>query len=204
MQTDLQATIAEIREKVEDERAYYQGNEAAVRNDLINDLLKVLGWKVGNSKFVRLEQRNDDGGIPDYTLLKEGKQILVVEAKKLSVDVRDTKVIAQLTKYVYPIGIEFGIITNGLQWLLFNTFSRNPNERTEWVIDLDKPEEDEVSIKHLQTLAYDRIEQLEEYLKTGKVLSNFWDINFQSPTAVSGFLAKVVKDPLEKRTTTIG
>lgn len=48
---------------------------------------------------------DEDGKIPDYTLLKNGKTTLIVEAKNLSIDLQDKKIIDQLANYCFKSGL---------------------------------------------------------------------------------------------------
>ena len=58
-------------------------------------------------------------------------RILFVEAKNLSVDLKNE--IQQLARYCYNEGTEFGVLTNGINWILFRTFKGTTlKERIIW------------------------------------------------------------------------
>jgi predicted type IV restriction endonuclease len=59
---------------------------------LIEPILNELGWKTANPKYVKPNALDEGGKIPDYTLLKNGKTALIVEAKNLSVDLQNKKI----------------------------------------------------------------------------------------------------------------
>jgi predicted type IV restriction endonuclease len=80
---------------------------------------------------------DEDGKVPDYTLIKEGKTTLIVEAKNLSADLKNKKIINQLAFYCFNSGIDFGVLSNGVKWLLFKTFENNPKDRIVWQVDLE-------------------------------------------------------------------
>ena len=120
---EIENQLKDTFKQVVEFRADYISNEQAVRTQLIEPILNVLGWKTSNPKFVKPNAPDEDGKIPDYTLLKNGKTTLIVEAKNLSIDLQDKKIIDQLANYCFKSGIDFGILTNGVRWLLFNVSS---------------------------------------------------------------------------------
>lgn len=99
---EIESLLKETLGQVNEFRADYVSNEQAVRTQLIEPILNMLGWKTANPKFVRPNAPADDGKIPDYTLLKNGKATLIVEAKNLSINLQDKKIIDQLANYLLP------------------------------------------------------------------------------------------------------
>ena len=89
--------------------------------------------------------------------MKNGKKMLVVEAKNMGVELNDSKIINQIASYCYTPGIKFGVLTNGIKWLLFNTFQANPNERIAWRADIEKDRIEDIKIK-LNCISYDQAE----------------------------------------------
>lgn len=176
--SDLQITIKQVLQKVEKHRDLYSRSEQSVRDHLINPILRTIGWDTTEPDLVQPNVTNDDGRIPDYTLLKEGKKVLVLEAKKLSKNLDDSKIIRQLADYCYPHGIEFGILTDGVIWQLFNTFEKNPNNRIVWTIDLSLCQEMELA--KLESLGYENIDNLEYQLIQTKILNDYFDSVFQT------------------------
>ncbi|NQU28865.1 MAG: type I restriction enzyme HsdR N-terminal domain-containing protein [Candidatus Marinimicrobia bacterium] len=196
LQNQLKETLALSREF----RDLYESNEQAVRDQLINPVLNKLGWKTSDPRFVRPNDTNKDGKIPDYTLRKKGKDILIVEAKNISVEVNDEKILSQLAGYCYSmnLGFDFGILSNGTKWLLFNTFERNPAERTVWIADLETESIQEVSRK-LSSFSYDNIEQLKYLIETSKNLEATWDSLVNSPKDIINLLSAEVQKVFKKR-----
>jgi len=72
---EIENQLKETIEQVVEFRTDYISNEQAVRTQLIEPILNVLGWKTSNPKFVRPNAPDEDGKIPDYTLLKMGKRL---------------------------------------------------------------------------------------------------------------------------------
>jgi len=143
--------IKETLEKVTENRKIYENGEYAARDHLINPILSCLGWITSNPKYVIPNLKTDGNNIPDYTLFKNGARILFVEAKNLSVDLKNE--IHQLARYCYNEGTEFGILTNGIHWILFRTFLKGTTlkERIIWEIDLENDSK-ELIISKLKTL----------------------------------------------------
>ncbi len=189
----ISETLTEILEQVTEFRGDYTSNEQAVRTQLIEPVLNSLGWKTSNPKYVRPNAPNEEGKIPDYTLLKESKSKLVVEAKNLSVELVDDKVINQIANYCYKPGIEFGILTNGVRWLLFNTFQKNPQDRIVWQVDLEKESIETVSRK-LSSFSYDNIDRLESLIQESKTLESNWsELIASTDTIVSIVVQKLIE-----------
>lgn len=88
--------------------------------------------------------------------------MLAVEAKNMSIELSDSKIINQIASYCYNPGIKFGVLTNGEKWLLFNTFQADPSERIVWKMDLVKDKIQDV-IRKLSCISYEDIEQTEQF-----------------------------------------
>lgn len=181
--------IKTIIEQIRDFRSDYKTNEQAVRTQLIEPILNTLGWITYNPKYVKPNSPNDDGNIPDYKLMKDDKAVLVLEAKNLSVDLQDSKIIDQLVKYCYNLGIDFGILSNGVKWLLFKTFEKNPKDRIIWEVDLEADKLDEV-VRKLSMFSYIDVDYLDKKLKTNKKIDECWDKHFPTFDSVVDVLAK--------------
>ncbi len=217
MQTmkEIENQLNETIEKVIEFRKDYVSNEQAVRTQLIEPILNVLGWKTSNPKFVRPNAPDEDRKIPDYTLLKNGKTTLIVEAKNLSIDLQDKKIIDQLANYCFKSGIDFGILTNGVKWLLFKTFEKKPKDRMVWQVDIETDKIEYVA-RSLFSFAYSSIDTLDILLKKSKLLDSGWKALIESTdsivTIISQKLLEKIKsteptfkiDPNDLRTFTKG
>lgn len=91
----------------------------------INDMLKVFGWDVNNTRQVMQErtlersEREKLHGIgsryvkPDYTLMNGNKRLLFIDAKKQAVDIKNDKNVAfQIRSYGWSIGAPYSIVTD--------------------------------------------------------------------------------------------
>jgi len=118
---DLNESLAPIVEKIKKYRSLYEQNEMAVRDQIVNPILRNLGWNPENPEEVQPNVSTEEG-IPDYSLIKDGKKNLFVEAKKLGVDVEQREVIRQLAKYSFSEGTKYGVLANGALWVLIGSF----------------------------------------------------------------------------------
>ena len=192
----IEITLKEIKEQITEFRTHYLSNEQAVRAQLIEPILISLGWKTSNPKYVRHNAPSDDGKIPDYRLLKDAKNILIVEAKNLSIELTDSKVITQLSGYCYNQGVGFGILTNGVCWLLFNTFQKNPQDRIVWQVDLEKESIATISRK-LSSFSYENIDELETLITTSKELEENWKSLITSVDSITTIISQRFIDKLK-------
>lgn len=190
----IESAIKDAQEAISEHRSTYLSNEQAVRDNLINPILNELGWNTKSLKFVVPNAPNDDGKIPDYILLKNGKKMLVVEAKNMSIDLSDSKIINQIASYCYNPGIKFGVLTNGEKWLLFNTFKANPSERVVWKLDLINDTIQDV-IRKLSCIAYEDIEQTEQLssiIRNNELLEVTWKNTVQGKESIIDILHQFI------------
>ncbi len=186
---NLIETLGETLERIVEFRNNYISNEQAVRTQLIEPVLNELGWKTANPKFVKPNAPDEDGKIPDYTLIKNGKITLIVEAKNLSVDLQNKNIIDQLANYCFKSGIDFGILSNGIKWLLFKTFEKNPKDRIIWEIDLEVDKIEFVA-KSLMSFDYQNIDTLDTLLKKSKFLDQAWKSIIENTDSVITIIAE--------------
>jgi predicted type IV restriction endonuclease len=188
--------LKKILEQVNEFRDDYVTNEQAVRTQLIEPILDELGWETSNPKFVRPNAPDEDGKIPDYTLLKEDKKTLIVEAKNLSIELQNKNIIDQLANYCFKSGIDFGVLTNGVKWLLFKTFEKNPENRIIWEVDLEQDKIDYVA-KSLSSLAYSNIDILDNLLKKNKILADNWELLFKSTNSIVTIISQKLLEKIK-------
>ncbi len=82
----LEDLLKSTLEKIKNHRTLYEQNEQAVMDQMIGPIIKDLGGDPENPGLVRPEISIAEGS-PDYTIMKDGKQVLIIEAKKLGVDI---------------------------------------------------------------------------------------------------------------------
>jgi len=162
---DLEETINIVLERMKKYRPLYEQNEMAVRNQIVNPVLRSLGWNPENPDEVQPNISTEEG-IPDYCLLKNGKKVLFIEAKKLSVDIEQKDVIRQIARYCFGEGMRYGILTNGAIWVLFRAFEEGTrvSERLVWKADIENDDPTAI-VRRLNTISKGNIENIEMLIK---------------------------------------
>ena len=177
----LKETVDIALERMKKYRSFYEQNEMAIRDQIVNPILRSLGWNPENPEEVQPNISTEEGA-PDYSLIKEGKKVLFVEAKKLSIDVEQKEVIRQLAKYCFGEGLKFGVLTNGAIWILFRSFQEGTTiaERIVWKTDI---ESDEITaiIRRLATISKENIENIENLITKLQILDEIWQSLVDEP-----------------------
>jgi hypothetical protein len=155
--------------------------------------LRGLGWNPENPEEVQPNVSTEEG-IPDYSLMKDGRKILFVEAKKLNVDIEQREVIRQLAKYSFSEGTKYGVLTNGAVWILIRSFEEGTSltERIVWKADLENEELPAVSRK-IVTISKTNIEHIEVLVKKAQILDEIWQSLLDEPEEMIKGLMPVVK-----------
>ena len=190
---NLNEVLTLIVERIKKFRPLYEKNEQAARDQIVNPILRNLGWNPENPEEVQPNISTEEG-VPDYSLIKNGKIILFVEAKKLSVDVEQREVMRQLAKYAFSEGTKYGVLTNGAVWILIRSFEEGTtlSERIVWKIDLENEELLAVCNK-ITTISKTNIEQIEVLVKKVQILDEIWQSLFDEPKEMIKGLMPVVK-----------
>jgi predicted type IV restriction endonuclease len=166
--------IQSLKDKIKEHRSTYNHNEAAVRRQLIDPLLDELGWQTDSPSHVLHNETTEDRDIPDYSLIRNTKVETYVEAKNLSKNIIDH--LPQLARYCINNGKEFGIITNGNDWLLIKSFEKDtkPKDRIVWRISIENDSISNIKNK-LGTITRTQIVNLSELVEKEKQLNSFWE-----------------------------
>lgn len=190
--------LAPIIEKIKKFRSLYEQSEMAVRDQIVNPILKNLGWNPESPEEVQPNVSTEEG-IPDYSLIKNGKKILFVEAKKLSVDIEQREIIRQLAKYSFGEGTKYGLLTNGAVWMLVRSFEEGTTltERIVWKTDLEN-EELRAVCRKITTISRNNVEQIEVVVKKVKILGEIWQSLLDEPEEMIKGLMPVVRTLLSQ------
>ncbi|NJE30931.1 hypothetical protein E3E38_07735 [Thermococcus sp. 18S1] len=131
-------------------------NEEATKQHMILPLLKELGWRIDKPHEVYPERQTRNKRRPDYTLLVDGKPVAFLEAKSAKTRVIGrggvvSKHARQLIGYCFEEGVALGVLTNGTQWVLMETFKlwTRPENRVITMVDLRKLDIEEAADKML-------------------------------------------------------
>ncbi|MEW6615398.1 MAG: hypothetical protein AB1401_08035 [Thermodesulfobacteriota bacterium] len=190
---NLNEALAPIVEKIKKFRPLYEQNEMAVRDQIVNPILRNLGWNPENPEEI-LPNVSTEEGIPDYSLIKNGKKLLFVESKKLGVDIERREVIRQLAKYSFSEGTKYGVLTNGAVWVLIRSFEEGTTltERIVWKTDLENEELPAV-LRKITTISKANIEHIEVLVKKVQILDEIWQSLLDEPEEMIKGLMPVVK-----------
>ena len=184
--------IEKVVEKIKEHRSFYEQSEMAVREGIVNPILRGLGWDTENPEEVQPNVFSKEG-IPDYSLLKNNKKVLFIEAKKLSVDIVKREVMRQLARYCFGAGMEYGVLTNGSIWVLFRAFQKDTTieERTVWKTDIEN-DDITATIRRLNTISRENIGNIETLIKKLQILDKIWQSLLNEPKdLVKGFIPVV-------------
>ena len=128
MLDDLVRTIEKLQSRIREHSAFIGTYESRTRISLIDPMLCVLGWEVGDPTTVHVEVPVTSGR-PDYALLGiNGHPVTFIEAKKLSTSISD-ETIAQVAQYVMTENVRnshkvpYCTCTNGDYWVVYDCFA---------------------------------------------------------------------------------
>jgi len=186
---NLKETIEVVTEKMKKYRTLYEQNEMAIRGQIVDPILKGLGWDTENPEEVQPNVSTEEGA-PDYSLLKGNKKVLFIEAKKLSTDIEQREVIRQLAKYCFGEGMKYGVLTNGAIWILFRAFQEGTTmaERIVWKIDIEN-DDTTATIRRLNTISKGNIADIEKLIKKQQILDEIWhSLRDEPKDLVRGFI----------------
>jgi hypothetical protein len=116
--------IEELRNTFKENEWCFRASEENVRTELIDPILKALGWKM---PYLRREFDHMDYILCNDRFLGEDSKKLIIEAKKyreqLLTDKKEgndsKKNEEQIVNYMKDKRFQYGILTNGLRWCLF-------------------------------------------------------------------------------------
>ena len=195
---NLNEALQNVIEKIKKYRSFYEQNEMAVRDQIINPILRNLEWNTEDPDEVQPNVSIDEG-VPDYSLIKNGKKIIFIEAKRLGIDIDKKDTIRQLGKYCYSEGTKYGILTNGAIWILIRSFEEGIvlTERTVLRIDLEN-EGIQAIFRKIKVITKSNIENIEVLVKKTSILDKIWQNFLKDPTEIIIGLMPVVKSIISK------
>ena len=100
-------------------------HETCTRYDLIDPVLLTLGWNLADVIEVEVEYEINDSGRVDYALLdKDGKPVIIIEAKALSLNGTKVSQEGQLEAYAKGMKRGYAVLTNGADWKVWDLSKR--------------------------------------------------------------------------------
>lgn len=195
----LKETLEAITNKVEKFRSLYEQNEMAVREQIVTPILRTLGWNTEDPDEVHPNPTTEEG-FPDYCLIKEGKKMVYIEVKKLSVDVGQKETMRQLAKYAFGEGVRYGVITNGVVWILVRSFEEGTTlmERVVWKVDLEDKDL-AGAIRKFNTISKGEIERIEALVRKIQILEEVWHSFLEEPKEIIKGLTSVFQSIIKQR-----
>lgn len=119
---DLEDKIAALSKKCAEQKNKCFENEAATKLSLINPFIRALGYDTENLDEVSPEYNASIGEYKDakadYAILKDGKPIIIIEAKAYGTPL-DAKKCNQLLLYFAGVTPDIGILTDGVIYQFF-------------------------------------------------------------------------------------
>ncbi len=109
--------VNELKLRIGEHESQLRSNEIRTRYALIDPLLCELGWDTSDPALVTPEYVVGSGRV-DYALLRNGKPVLMVEAKKLGEDLRGA--VLQGVSYAWQQGASHFAVTDGQRWQLYD------------------------------------------------------------------------------------
>ncbi|MBO8173813.1 MAG: type I restriction enzyme HsdR N-terminal domain-containing protein [Thermococcus sp.] len=172
----IERAVLDVLKKVNEHRGLYERNEEAVKQHLIGEIFQALGWEWDNPKEVRPEERTEEGRA-DYALILNDRVVAFVEAKNLSVNVlKKDKPLRQLGRYCFNHGVKYGILTNGLSWVVIKAFEEGSRLEDRVILSVDVENEPiERTVLKLSLLSKNRIEKLERFATLLRALEFSFD-----------------------------
>lgn len=158
---DFEDKFAALSKKCAEQKEKCAGNEAATKLSLIIPFIEALGYDTRNLDEVFPEYNASIGehkdAWADYAILKDGKPIIIIEAKAYGVPL-DAKKCNQLLLYFAGVNPEVGILTDGVTYQFFTkeADSEKMDTRPYMVLNMEKP--DPILLNELKNISKEKFE----------------------------------------------
>ena len=118
--------VNDLSRRIKTHGTQLRSNEMQTRYALIDPLLRELGWDTSDPSQVTPEY-SASGGRADYALLRDGRPVVIVEAKKLGEDLQGA--VNQGIQYCLERGTPHFAVADGQRWEVYETHRPVPIER---------------------------------------------------------------------------
>ena len=140
--------VETLKVRIDEHGNQLRQSEWLTRYALVDPLLRELGWETEDPALVIPEYQSGHGRA-DYALLGDGKPAMMVEAKKLGTQLRDS-ILSQGINYCLMEGINYFSVTDGQRWEVYETHKPVPiDEKRVVEFDLKQSSSAEVCLKVL-------------------------------------------------------
>lgn len=103
---------------------HFNDNEANIRAEMVDPIIKALGWRMDNNTLYREVKCKSSAQRVDYALFKDNVCRFIIEVKSLNTFLKEGE---QLMKYLQDprfATAKYGILTNGHSWAAYNRDGR--------------------------------------------------------------------------------
>ena len=123
---ELLTTIKKLKQRIlETEKNSVRLTEQDTRQGLINPLFRSLGWDFSDFNTVKSEFRhpkyNEAADYAFFCANNRERPVLLVEAKVLGLNLNNGKIIKQICSYMGEIGVQWGVLTDGNKYVMYNS-----------------------------------------------------------------------------------
>lgn len=117
--TEAMELFKEIRKRFKNHQSNF--SEFRTRIMFIDPVLRLLGWEVENPDLVVLEYQpnTQNRKSADYVLKNNGKNVVIVEAKNIDINIEGWEHRDQADDYARYAEVKFFVLTNGVTWMLY-------------------------------------------------------------------------------------
>lgn len=134
----LVKTLKMLKQRILDvEQRSTKLSEQDTRQGLINALFGALGWDFSDFDSVKSELRHKNyNDAVDYAFFHhedKNKPVLLVEAKSLGIGLNNGKVVKQLCTYLGEMGVQWGVLTDGDKYVMYNSKSGSSFEEQKFL-----------------------------------------------------------------------
>ena len=126
--------VETLKARIDEHGDQLRQSEALTRYALIDPLLRELGWNTEDPSLV-IPDYESDHGKADYVLHGDDKTVMMVEAKKLGTQLRDS-VLSEGINYCLMEGAMYFSITDGQLWEVYETHRPVPIDQKR-VVEFD-------------------------------------------------------------------
>jgi hypothetical protein len=160
--------------------------EETTKMSLISPFIRALGYKTEDPRQVVAEFTADvigkKGEKIDYALKKNGKVIIVIEAKKVGTDLKNVHA-SQLDRYFNCLDCRFGILTNGVDYHFYSDLEKTNKMDKYPFFTFNLFNNEDRSVKELSKFTYssfdeDSITQDADRLKYIRTLKGYLKSNY--------------------------
>jgi predicted transport protein len=151
---DIVSCIEQLRSKL-DRHQKENLKEYPTRTIFVDPLLEVLGWDVRDPDEIQLEYPTIDGKSVDYVTKVNRKPVLFIEAKPLNDPLTDVKAITQVVGYAANAGVEWCILTNGVNYKVYrSTEKAQAPDKLLFEVSIDPRESEGRSVQQIADQFY--------------------------------------------------